>query len=140
MKKIIFICFNMLAVCQAAFAQTETEKLFQTMAENYKKNPKEEISKNAAEDFVLISGNGYMANKAKTVEIFKHVKNVDASFDNLKLRQYGNTLIATGNEHSVRHYDDGTPDYVSDYWVTYVYEIKEGKLIMLSAQHTAIAK
>ena len=140
MKKIIFTSLCLLVLCGTGFAQTQAEKLFQTMVDNYKENPLTEIQQNASEDFVLISGSGYMIDKAKTLAIFKNVKNVEASLENLKLRQFGNILIATGKEHSVRHHKDSTPDYITDYLVTYVYEINDNKLVHLSAQHTPLAK
>ncbi|WP_421828634.1 nuclear transport factor 2 family protein [Larkinella sp.] len=140
MKRFLFTALGLLIIYGTAFAQTQTEKLFQTMTEKYQANPLAELQKNASEDFVLISGSGYLIDKAKTLAIFKNVKNVEASLENLKLRQFGPILIATGKEHSVRHYNDGTPDYTTDYLVTYVYEIKDNRLILLSAQHTSLAK
>jgi hypothetical protein len=83
-----------------------------------------------------MSGSGYMANKSQVVAIFKNVKSIDVSFKDLKVRQVGNTVIATGLEHDVRHHSDGTPDLALDYLSTYVYEIKGNKLIGLSGQHT----
>jgi hypothetical protein len=136
MKKLVLSALFFCALVPVTFAQTQAEKLFQANVEDYKKNPMKNIQDRASDDFVLISGNGYIADKAKTAAIFKNVSHVDVSFNNLKIRQIGNTLIATGQEHSVRHHTDGTPDLVTDYLSTYVYQINGSQLISLSVQHT----
>lgn len=136
MKKIIITSFCFFAMLPMAFAQTQAEKLFQANVEEYQKNPMKNISERATDDYVLISGSGYMANKTQLIALFKNVSRVDVSFKDLKVRQFGNTVIATGIEHSVRHYTDGTPDLTTDYLSTYVYEIKGDHLVSLSGQHT----
>ena len=139
MKKIILIALCFVAVLPMAVAQTQAEKLFQANVEEYQKNPMKNISERATDDYVLVSGSGYIANKAQIVALFKNVSRVDVSFKDLKVRQFGNTVIATGKEHSVRHYNDGTPDLTTDYLSTYVYEIKDNRLVSLSGQHTVPA-
>jgi hypothetical protein len=134
MKKIIITTLCLFAVLPMAFAQAE--KLFQANVEDYQKNPMKNISERATDDYVLVSGSGYIANKAQIVALFKNVNRVEVSFKDLKVRQFGNTVIATGKEHSVRHYNDGTPDLTTDYLSTYVYEIKDNRLVSLSGQHT----
>jgi len=136
MKKIIITTLCSFAILSIAFAQTQAEKLFQANVEEYQKSPMKNILERATNDYVLISGSGYIANKAQIVALFKNVSHVDVSFKDLKVRQFGNTVIATGRELSVRHYNDGTPDLTTDYLSTYVYEIKGDYLISLSGQHT----
>jgi hypothetical protein len=136
MKKSIIAIICLLGTLPVAFAQTEAEKMFEATREEFQRNPMKAILESAREDYVLVSGNGYLADKEKTASLFKNVKNVEVSFTNLKVRQIGNTVIVTGNEHSVRHYDDNTPDLVTDYLVTYVYESKNKHLVYVSGQHT----
>lgn len=136
MKTILSTALCFMALLPMAFAQTQAEKLFQANAEEYRANPMKNIMERATDDYVLISGTGYIANKAQIVALFKNVSRVDVSFKDLKVRQFGNTVIATGREHSVRHYNDGTPDLTTDYLSTYVYEIKGDRLVSLSGQHT----
>lgn len=136
MKTILSTVLCFMALLPMAFAQTQAEKLFQANAEEYRTNPMKNIMQRAADDYVLISGTGYIANKAQIVALFKNVSRVEVSFKDLKVRQFGNTVIATGREHSVRHYNDGTPDLTTDYLSTYVYEIKGDGLVSLSGQHT----
>jgi len=124
---------------QTSFCQTKAEKMFLASLEELKSNPSKAITERASQDYVLVSGNGYIADKASVVSIFKNVRNLDVSFENLNVRQTGNTVIATGKEHTVRHYTDGTPDLTTDYLVTYVCEIKNNNLIYLSGQHTVPA-
>jgi hypothetical protein len=135
MKKII-ITLSFIAILQTAFAQTKAEKMFQQTMNDYQTNPLKAVSENLSDDYVLMSGSGYMANKSQVVAIFKNVKSIDVTFKDLKVRQVGNIVIATGKEHDVRHHSDGTPDLVQDYLSTYVYEIKGNKLMGLSGQHT----
>jgi hypothetical protein len=135
MKKII-ITLSFLAVIQTAFSQTKAEKMFQQTMTDYQTNPLKTVSEDLSDDYVLMSGSGYMANKSQVVAIFKNVKSIDVTFKDLKVRQVGNVVIATGKEHDVRHHSDGTPDLVQDYLSTYVYEIKGDKLMALSGQHT----
>lgn len=136
LKTIIITTLCFFAMLPMAFAQTQAEKLFQANVEEYRKNPMKNIMERATDDYVLISGTGYIANKAQIVALFKNVSRVEVSFKDLKVRQFGNTVIATGREHSVRHYNDGTPELTADYLSTYVYEIKEEHLVSLSGQHT----
>lgn len=136
MKKTIIITLSFIAILQCAFAQTKAEKMFQQTMADYQQNPLKTVTENLSEDYILMSGGGYMANKSQVVAIFKNIKSIDVSFKDLKVRQIGNTIIATGNEHNVRHHSDGTPDLALDYLSTYVYEIKGNKLIGLSGQHT----
>ncbi|MFN8347799.1 MAG: nuclear transport factor 2 family protein [Spirosomataceae bacterium] len=136
MKKIIITTLCFFAVLPMVFAQTQAEALFQANAEEFRNNPMKNILERATNDYVLISGSGYIANKAQIVALFKNVSRVDVSFNDLRVRQFGNTVIATGREHSVRHYNDGTPDLTTDYLSTYVYEIKGDGLVALSGQHT----
>lgn len=136
MKTILSTALCFMALLPMAFAQTQAEKLFQANVDEYQKNPMKNIIERATDDYVLISGSGYIANKAQIVALFKNVSRVDVSFKDLKVRQFGNTVIATGREHSVRHYNDGTPDLTTDYLSTYVYEIKGDRLVSLSGQHT----
>jgi hypothetical protein len=135
MKK-LFITFSFLAILQTAFTQTKAEKMFQQTMADYQQNPLKTVTENLSDDYVLMSGGGYMANKSQVVSIFKNVKSIDVSFKDLKVRQVGNTVIATGLERDVRHHSDGTPDLTMDYLSTYVYEIRGNKLMGLSGQHT----
>ncbi|WP_435356361.1 hypothetical protein [Emticicia sp. SJ17W-69] len=139
MKKTIttFIC--LLLSFQIAFCQTQAEKLFAAMKKEFEANPHKAIQERAVENYVLVSGSGYIANKTQIMGLFKNVRNVDISFKDLKIRQSGNTVIAIGIEHSIRHYNDGTPDLISDYASTYVYEIKGNNLMYLNGQHTYLA-
>lgn len=136
MKTILITVLSFFALLPIVFAQTQAEKLFQANAEEYGANPMKNIMERATDDYVLISGTGYIANKAQIVALFKNVSRVEVNFKDLKVRQFGNTIIATGREHSVRHYNDGTPDLTTDYLSTYVYEIKGDRLVSLSGQHT----
>ena len=139
MKKLLITLIFTFPLCGLggfAFAQTKPEKLFAAMKAEFEANPAKALQDRAVEDYVLVSGTGYMANKSQVVGLFKNVKNVEVSFENLKLRQSGNTIIATGKEHSVRHYNDSTPDLTTDYMSSYVYEIKGNNLMYLSGQHT----
>ena len=136
MKKCTFTLLALFAFLQMALAQTQAEKLFQQTMNDYQKNPLKTVTENLSEDYVLMSGGGYMANKSQVVAIFKNVKSIDVSFKDLKVRQIGNTVIATGTEHDVRHHNDGTPDLALDYLSTYIYEIKGNKLVGVSGQHT----
>ena len=135
-KNIITLFLICLFGSWGAFAQTKTEKFFAAMKAEFEANPAKAIQDRAVDDYVLVSGTGYMANKSQIVALFKNVKNVDVTFENLKLRQSGNTIVATAKEHSVRHYNDGTPDLTTDYISSYVYEIKGNNLMYLSGQHT----
>ncbi|AXE20390.1 hypothetical protein DR864_22915 [Runella rosea] len=139
MKTILITALCFIALLPTAFAQTQAEKLFEANAEEYRQNPMKNIMDRATEDYVLISGTGYIANKAQIVALFKNVSRVEVSFKDLKVRQFGNIVIATGREHSVRHYNDGTPDMTTDYLSTYVYEIRGDGLVSLSGQHTVPA-
>lgn len=125
-----------LAISQLTFGQTKAEKMFQQTLADYQKNPLKLVTENLSENYVLVSGGGYMATKSQVVALFKNVKSVDVTMNDLKVRQVGNTVIVNGNEHNVRHYSDGTPDMALDYVSTYVYEIKGNKLLGLSGQHT----
>ena len=136
MKNLIITICCLLGLTQATFSQTKAEKLFQAPVEEYKKSPMQTLQNRASEDYVFMSGSGYVANKAQIVALFKNVSHVDVDMKDLKVRQVGNTLIATGKEHTVRHYIDGTPDLTSDYLSTYIYEIKGNNLVYLSGQHT----
>jgi hypothetical protein len=135
MKK-TFITLSFLAILQTAFTQTKAEKMFQQTMTDYQQNPLKMVTENLSDDYVLMSGGGYMATKSQVVSIFKNVKSIEVSFKDLKVRQMGNTIVATGLEHDVRHHSDGTPDLTMDYLSTYVYEIKGNKLMGLSGQHT----
>lgn len=136
-----FFCFLIFAVALtvSVSAQTPLETLFENMKKEFEANPSKAIQERAVEDYVLISGTGYIANKQQIINLFKNVSKVDARFQDLKFRQFGSILIVTGREFSVRHYADGKPDYTTDYLVTYVYEIKDDKLIYVSGQHTVPA-
>lgn len=133
MKKILITVLSFFALLPMAFAQTQAEKLFQANA-SIRANPMKNIMERATDDYVLISGTGYIANKAQIVALFKNVSRVDVSFKDLKVRQFGNHMPRA--EDSVRHYNDGTPDLTTDYLSTYVYEIKGDRLVSLSGQHT----
>lgn len=139
MKKNLCFLFFAVVFTTSVSAQTPIETLFEGMKKEFESNPSKAIQESAIEDYVLISGTGYVANKQQIVNLFKNVSKVDARFQDLKLRQFGNFVIATGREFSVRHYSNGSPDSSTDYLVTYVYEIKDGKLIYISGQHTVPA-
>lgn len=126
----------LIAVAGSVAAQTQAEKLFQQNMSDYQQNPLKNVTDNLSDNYLLVSGSGYIANKSQIMALFKNVKSVEGNFKNLSIRQFGNTVIATGNEHHVRHYNDGTPDLTVDYLSTYVYEIRENKLVGLSGQHT----
>ena len=139
MKKTLCFLFFAVALTTSVSAQTPIATLFEDMKKAFEANPSKAIQEQAVEDYVLVSGTGYIANKQQIVNLFKDVSKVDARFQDLKLRQFGNLLIATGREFSVRHYSNGSPDLSTDYLVTYVYEIKDGKLLYVSGQHTVPA-
>jgi ketosteroid isomerase-like protein len=139
MKTTIITLLCLFVFSATALAQTQVEKLFQATLAEYEKNPMKAIQERASANYVLIAGSGHIVDKATTAAVFKNVSSVAVSFKDLSVRQFGNTVIATGKEHSVRHYNDGTPDLSSDYLSTYVYEIKGNNLIYLSAQHSYLS-
>lgn len=139
MRKCTLTLLALFAFLETSLAQTQAEKLFDAMKKEFESNPYKAIQERAVENYVLVSGGGYLANKTQILGSFKNVKNVEASFKDLKIRQSGNIVIATGIEHSVRHHNDGTPDLTTDYASTYVYEIKGNNLLYLSGQHTTPA-
>lgn len=129
-----------LSLCIAPIvAQSPFEKLYKPTLDAYQKNPHKVFLELAADDFVLISGTGVIADKATTALFFRDVKTVDMSFTNQRIKEIGKTAIVTGHEHSVRHYENGTPDQIFDYLFTSTYEIRGDKLVLLSTQHTPVA-
>lgn len=136
MKKTLFVSLFFIALSKHSFAQTKAEKLFEQTMKEYQQNPLRNVSENLSEDYILISGSGFIANKSQIMALFNNVKSVDVSFKDLKVRQVGNMVISTGNEHNIRHYNDGKPDLTIDYLSTYVYEIRGDKLLGISGQHT----
>lgn len=136
MKKSILSTIYFIAIVNFVQAQSKAEKMFQQTLAEYQKNPLKLVTENLSENYVLVSGSGYMASKSQLIALFKNVKSIDVTMKDLQVRQVGNTVIVNGNEHNVRHHSDGTPDLALDYVSTYVYEIKGNKLLGLSGQHT----
>ena len=136
MKKSILSTICFIAIVNFVQAQSKAEKMFQQTLAEYQKNPLKLVSENLSENYVLVSGSGYMAGKSQLIALFKNVKSIDVTMKDLKVRQVGNTVIVNANEHNLRHHSDGTPDLALDYVSTYVYEIKGNKLLGLNGQHT----
>ena len=118
--------------------QQELLKQFQASADAIVKGDLTLFEKSSADDYTSIDSFGALRDKKATQEFLKSGKFESWKIDDVKVRLYGNTAVATGRSTAKGRV--GGVDVTGQYFNTAVLVNREGRWLIVTAQYTRIAK
>lgn len=139
MKKSLLVA-ALLLTGMASFAQKTSafdRVAFDALMNRYAQDPVKFLKTEAAPDFVLATADGASWNTERTIGLYERNTQTGRSYENVAIRQYGNTGVATGIlTHSYVGKASGKPSQLREFF-TYVFNSpKPGQWQMVSAHHS----
>lgn len=130
MTILLLSAFSLLAA-----AQSFNEKTFADMMQRFEKDPVKYLQNETVADFVFVGTSGYVFDLKGSMALYDNLTTLSHVLSNVKLRQYGNTGIATGTvKHSYKNKKTSDIRILNELF-TYVFAEQNGKWQMVSAQH-----
>lgn len=124
------------AISLLANAQSFNEKTFADMMQRFEKDPVKYLQTETVPDFVFVGTSGYVFDLKGSMALYENLTTLSHVASNVKLRQYGNTGIATGIiKHSYKNEKTGAIRILNELF-TYIFAEQKGKWQMVSAQHS----
>lgn len=133
-----FLWLVLLLISTATFAQKAFDRAtFDALMNRYEQDPVKFLKTETAPDLVLGTADGAFWNTERTGQIYARNTQTGRTYENVVVRQYGNTGVATGIlTHSYVGKASGLPFQLRESF-TYVFNSsKAGQWQMVSAQHS----
>ncbi len=132
------VTLALLLMSTGAFAQKTFDRAtFDALMNRYAQDPVKFLKTETAPDFVLGTADGASWNTERTLGLYERNTPTGRSYENVQVRQYGNTGVATGIlTHSYVGKASGKPSQLREFF-TYVFNSpKAGQWQMVSGQHS----
>lgn len=125
-------------VATAEINVATAEKMVRDFNAKFQQYTDQVIEQNISDGYIFINGEGAFATKAQMAEMTESWEISKWDLKDLKVRVLGNVFVATGvNNHTmVSTEDDNSMDFQTAF--TYIYQEQDGKLELVSQQHSHV--
>jgi len=147
MKKTSILClFGLILLGSSAWSQTKksssTEQAVTALEQQWlqaqKTNNADLLPPLLAENFVETSSDGKLTDKAATIASAKSTKWSSAEYNDVKVRVFGNTAIATGGFRGKGTDESNKPVEVNERWTDTWVKMPNGKWQCVASQATSV--
>jgi ketosteroid isomerase-like protein len=147
MKKTSILClFGLILLGSSAWSQTKksssTEQAVTALEQQWlqaqKTNNTDLLPPLLAENFVETSSDGKLTDKAATIASAKSTKWSSAEYNDVKVRVFGNTAIATGGFRGKGTDESNKPVEVNERWTDTWVKMPNGKWQCVASQATSV--